>query len=325
MRNLGMKQSEKSIWTSYRNYGLFLIVVLIAPLFIESKYFLNVLVFCAIHTIIVVGYSIFFGYAGQISLGHAAFYGLGAYCSGVLTVKFGFSPWAALGIGVVLTAIVSFVIGLPTLRMKGHYLAMATLGFGIIIQILFIELDFLTEGNSGLVGIPEITLFGIPINTDIRYYYFAWTFSLVVILLSMNLVDSRVGRALRALNNKELGAKAMGVNTEKYKIQIFVLSAVYAAVAGSLYTHYITFLSPEGFGFHFSILILIMVTFGGLGSIWGGVIGAISLTILPELLRAYKDFDIIAYGAILIIFMMFMPKGIVGLLLSIKSKLNTLT
>jgi branched-chain amino acid transport system permease protein len=320
-----MKQDKKSIWAPYRIYGVFLIVVFVAPIFIESKYFLNVLVFCAIHTIIVVGYSIFFGYAGQISLGHAAFYGLGAYCSGVLTVKFGYSPWTALGIGIVLTAIVSFIIGLPTLKLKGHYLAMATLAFAIIIQILFIELDFLTEGNSGLVGIPEIAFFGIPINTDIRYYYFAWTFALVIILFSLNLVDSRVGRALRALNDKELGAKAMGVNTEKYKIQIFVLSAVYASVAGSLYTHYITFLSPEGFGFHFSILILIMVTFGGLGSIWGGVIGAVSLTILPELLRAYKDFDIIAYGVILIIFMMFMPKGIVGLLSSIKAKSNTLT
>ena len=315
-----MKPEKKSIWATYNIYGIFLIAVFIAPNLIESKYFLSVLVFCGIHVIIAVGYSIFFGYAGQISLGHAAFYGVGAYCSGVLTVKFGVTPWAAFGFGILLTGITSFLIGLPTLKLKGHYLAMATLGFGIIIQILFVELDFLTEGNSGLVGIPEISFFGIPINTDFRYYYFVWIFALIIIFLSMNLVDSRVGRALRALNTKEIGAKAMGINTDKYKIQVFVLSAVYASVAGSLYTHYLTFLSPETFGFNFSILVLIMVAFGGIGNIWGGVIGAVSMTILPELLRAYKDYDIIAYGLILIFFMMFMPKGIVGLFSTIKKR-----
>ena len=315
-----MRFSSKSSLGAYRTYAIFLLVVFMLPIFVTSKYFLIVLIFCGIYTIIAVGYSIFFGYAGQISLGHAAFYGLGAYCSGVLTVKFGFTPWPALGVGILLTSFASLVIGIPSLKLKGHYLAMATLGFGIIVQILFIELDSLTEGPSGLVGIPGITFFGIPMNTDLRYYYFVWIFALLIIVLSINLVDSRIGRALRALNMKETAAKAMGVNTDKHKIQVFVLSAIYASLAGSLYTHYITFLSPEGFGFHFSILVLIMVAFGGIGSIWGGVIGAITMTILPELLRAYKDYDIIVYGTILIVCMMFMPKGIAGLLSTIWGK-----
>ena len=272
------------------------------------------MVFSGIHALIVVGFCLLMGYAGQISLGHAAFFGLGAYSSGVLTVKFGFNPWVAFGAGIFITTCVAYIIGIPSLKLKGHYLAMATLGFGIIIQIIFVQWRAMTEGPSGLVDIPGISIGGLELNTDFKYYYFVWAFVAIGIFFSLNIVHSRVGRALKALNKKEIGAEAMGVNTAKYKIQIFVLSAIYASMAGSLYTHYITFLSPEGFTFHFSILILVMAVFGGLTNIWGGVVGAVSLTILPEFLRAYKDYDIIAYGIILIIVMMFMPNGILGVL-----------
>jgi len=253
------------------------------------------------------------GYAGQVSLGHAAFFGLGAYTSGVLTVKFGFNPWVAFVAGIFVTAFIAYIIGVPSLKLKGHYLAMATLGFGSIIQIIFVQWRSLTEGSSGLVDIPGISIGGFKFNTDLKYYYLVWIFAALAILLSLNIVQSRVGRALKALNKKEIGAEAMGVNTAKYKVQIFVLSAIYASAAGSLYTHYITFLSPEGFTFLFSVLILVMAVFGGLTNIWGGVVGAVSLTILPEFLRAYKDYDIIVYGVILVMVMMFMPNGILGL------------
>lgn len=136
-------------------------------------------------------------------------------------------------------------------------------------------------------------------------------------LFALNIVHSRVGRALKALSKKEIGAEAMGINTAKYKIHIFVLSAVYASIAGSLYSHYITFLSPEGFSFHFSVLILAMAVFGGLTNVWGAVVGAMSLTALPEFLRAYRDYDIIVYGIILIVVMMFMPNGVIGILESL--------
>jgi branched-chain amino acid transport system permease protein len=191
---------------------------------------------------------------------------------------------------------------------------MATLGFGIIIQIIFVQWRSLTEGTSGLVDIPGLSIGSFKLNTDFRYYFLVWLLTLVGIFFSLNIVLSQVGRALKALNRKEIAAEAMGVNTSKFKVEIFVISAVYASVAGSLYTHYVTFLSPEGFNFLFSVLILVMAVFGGLNSIWGGVIGAISLTVLPEFLRAYKDFDIIIYGIILILVMMFMPNGILGLL-----------
>ncbi len=304
---------EKREKNQYKYLLFFAVAIFFFPIFVRSKYFLNVMVFSGIHTIVVVGFCLLMGYAGQVSLGHAAFYGLGAYTSGVLTVKFGFNPWVAFVAGIFVTALIAYVIGLPSLKLKGHYLAMATLGFGIIIQIIFVQWRSLTEGPSGLVDIPGISIGGFKFNTDLRYYYLVWVFAALSILFSFNVVQSRVGRALMALNKKEIGAEAMGVNTAKYKVQIFVLSAIYASVAGSLYTHYITFLSPEGFTFLFSVLILVMAVFGGLTNIWGGVVGAISLTILPEFLRAYQDYDIIVYGLILIMVMMFMPNGILGL------------
>lgn len=310
MENLLEKKQKKQ----YRYLLFFSLAIFLLPLLVKSKYVLNMMIFSGIHSLIVVGFCLLMGYAGQISLGHAAFFGLGAYSSGILTVKFGFHPWIAFGAGALVTACIAYIIGIPSLKLKGHYLAMATLGFGIIIQIIFVQWRAMTEGPSGLTDIPGISIWGLELNTDFKYYYLVWAFGILGILFSLNIAYSRVGRALRALNRKEIGAEAMGVNTAKYKIQIFVLSAIYASIAGSLYTHYITFLSPEGFNFHFSILILVMAVFGGLLNIWGGVVGAVSLTILPELLRAYRDYDIVVYGIILILAMMFMPNGILGVL-----------
>jgi branched-chain amino acid transport system permease protein len=309
MKNF-LERREKN---QYKYFLFFAIAIFFFPVFVRSKYFLNVMVFCGIHTIIVVGFCLLMGYAGQVSLGHAAFFGLGAYASGVLTVKFGFNPWVAFGAGIILTACIAYIIGVPSLKLKGHYLSMATLGFGIIIQIIFVQWRSLTEGPSGLVDIPGISIGGFKFDTDFKYYYFVWVFAAVAVLFSLNIVQSRVGRALKALNKKEIGAQAMGVNTAKYKIQIFIISAIFASAAGSLYTHYVTFLSPEGFTFQFSVLIIVMAVFGGLTNIWGGVVGAVSLTILPEFLRVYKDYDIIIYGLILIMVMMFMPNGVLGL------------
>ena len=316
LSNLMKNFLERRQRNQYIYLLLFAIGIFFFPLFVKSKYFLNVMVFSGIHTIIVVGFCLLMGYAGQVSLGHAALFGLGAYSSGVLTVKFGFNPWVAFGAGIFIVACIAWIIGIPSLRLKGHYLAMATLGFGIIIQIILTQWRSLTEGTSGLVDIPGISIGGLKFNTDFKYYYFVWVFAVAAILLSLNIVQSRVGRALKALNKKETGAEAMGVNIEKYKIQIFVISSIYASVAGTLYTHYVNFLSPEGFSFTFSVLILVMAVFGGLTNIWGAVVGALSLTILPEFLRAYKDYDIIIYGVILILVMMFMPNGITGLVQS---------
>ena len=274
-----------------------------------NEYFLTLLVFIGINGMITMGLSLLMGYAGQISLGHAAFFGLGAYSSGVLVTKYSFHPLAAFGGGIFLSALIAFLVGKPTLRLKGHYMAVATLGFGEIIFIVFNELSPLTGGPSGLSGIPPLTFGGVTIEGPL-YLYLVWALVILLLIFSLNVINSRVGRALRAVHGSELAAGAMGVDAPKYKLGVFVLSAVYASIAGSLYAHFITFISPSSFSLMFSILLLMMVVVGGTETIWGALLGAAVLTLLPQYLRVLEDFEVLAYGAILMAVLLFMPKGI---------------
>ena len=286
-------------------------LLLLVPLFIKGGYLLNVLLFVGIHTILAIGLNLLLGFAGQISLGHAAFFGLGAYLSGILTATYGVNPWLAMIIAAVVVGVMAFMIGFPVLKLKGHYLAMATLGLGIIIYIAFNEAVDLTGGPSGLSGIPNLSLGSFIFDSDLKNYYLIWTFTLATMLLSINLAHSRIGRALRAIHDSEVAARVMGVNARLLKVQIFALSAAISAIAGSLYAHTMTFVSPASFGFNFSIELLTMVVIGGLGSIYGSFLGAALLTLLPEILRAFQDYDIVVYGLLLILMTMFMPGGLV--------------
>lgn len=295
-------------------------VILALPLGLGNSYYLNVLVFVGIYSLITIGLSLLMGYTGQISLGHAAFFGLGAYTSGVLSTKFGVSPWLALLAAIFVTGGIAFLIGAPALKLKGHYLAMATLAFGYIVFIVFNQASSLTGGPSGFGQIPRFRLGNFLLRSDVHYYYLVWTLVIVVLLVSLNIIHSRVGRALRSIHEGELTANIMGVNTAKYKIQVFVLSAVYASLAGSLYAHFITFLNPTPFGFHFSIVLVAMVAVGGMASVWGAMIGAALLTILPEYLRAFHDYDILIYGSTLLLIMMFLPQGLFAGILSLIKK-----
>jgi branched-chain amino acid transport system permease protein len=205
----------------------------------------------------------------------------------------------------------AFFVGFPILKLKGHYLAMATLGLGIIIYIVFNEAVDRTGGPSGLSGIPNLSIAGYIFNTDLKNYYLIWTFTLVAMGLSLNLVHSRIGRALRAIHDSEVAARVMGVNARVLKVQIFALSAGLSAIAGSLYAHTMTFIAPASFGFNFSVELVTMVIIGGLASIYGSLLGAALLTVLPEILRAFQDYDIIVYGLLLVLMTMFMPGGLV--------------
>ncbi len=292
----------------------FLGVVLVLPLFFPSRYYLSVMIFSGIHVLLAVGLNLVMGYTGQVSLGHAGFYGLGAYASGALTAKFGVDPWLAMVAALALSVAVGAAVGVPSLKLQGYYLSMATLGFGIILHILFVELLPLTGGPSGLVGIPELSLFGVTLTTDLRYYYLVWLVVGVTLLGAFHLVDSRVGRARRAIQGDETAAALVGINTWAAKVQVFVIAAGIASLAGSLYAHYMTFLSPDSFGFTFSIELIVMVIVGGTGSVWGSVLGAVLLTVLPEFLRVMKDYDVLVYGLVVILVVMFLPRGLAGAL-----------
>ncbi len=290
----------------------FAVFILLVPIFLKGSYFLNVLVFIGINTLLAVALNLLLGYAGQISLGHAAFFGLGAYISGILTTRFPIDPWLALIIAAVCAAALALMIGFPILKLKGHYLAMATLGFGIIIYIFFNETVDWTGGPSGLSGIPNLRLGPLVFDNDRNNYYLVWIVTLGFMLLSINLSQSRIGRALRAISDSEVAARVMGVNARILKVQIFAVSAFVSAIAGGLYAYTVTFISPASFGFNFSVELVTMVIIGGLGSIYGSFLGAAILTVLPEFLRVFRDFDIVIYGLMLILITIFMPKGLIG-------------
>lgn len=274
-----------------------------------NEYFISILVFLGINSILTMGLCLLMGYAGQISLGHAAFYGIGAYSSGILTTQYSFPPVMAFFIGIFFSAVVAYLVGKPTLRLKGHYMAVATLGFGEIFFIIFNELIPWTGGPSGLSGIPLIRFFGKTLE-ETAYLYLVWGFVILILIFSLNMVNSRVGRALRAVHGSELAANAMGVDAARYKVQVFVLSAIYASMAGSLYAHFVTFISPGSFGLMPSIMFLMMVVVGGAGTIWGALLGTAVFTSLPEYLRGLEDYEVLAYGGILMFILLFMPQGI---------------
>jgi branched-chain amino acid transport system permease protein len=277
------------------------------------SHYLDVMIFVGIFSLITMGLSLLMGYAGQVSLGHAAFFGLGAYTSGILCVKLAVSPWLAMMGGALFTGAVAYAVGVPSLKLKGHYLAMATLGFGVIVTIVLNEEVGLTGGPSGLSNIPALKLLDSPIRGELSFYILVWSLVLLVLVFCLNVIHSRVGRALRSLHDSEVAADAMGVETARYKVMIFVLSAVLASLAGSLYGHYVGFLSPGSFDLLLSIKLVMMVVVGGMHSLWGALLGTWLLTFLGnEWLHVFKDFDILVYGAILLFVVMALPEGLVS-------------
>jgi branched-chain amino acid transport system permease protein len=302
----------------FNRWVLFAAAVLFMAALLDNDYYYTLINFVGIHTLLVVGLNLLMGYGGQISLGHAAFFGLGAYTSGILTATYGANPWLALLAGLAVSGGAAFLIGVPALKLRGYYLAMATLGFGIIIYIILNEATALTGGPSGLVGIPALSLAGFPLNTPRRLYLLIWPTVGVILALSANLVDSRTGRALRALHDSEAAAQSLAVDTARLKLRIFVWSALYASLAGSLYAHTLNFIAPASFGFMFSIKLVTMVVLGGMASIWGSLLGAAVLTVLPEILTFFHDYEVVIFGAILMVVMILLPRGLVRGLLDLR-------
>ncbi|MBN2328646.1 MAG: branched-chain amino acid ABC transporter permease [Candidatus Omnitrophica bacterium] len=302
---------------------VFILLFCAFPFLVGVKsYWITVFIFAGIYSLITIGLSLLMGYAGQISLGHAAFFGMGAYTSGLLTTLLNWNPWLALLAALLLTSSAALLIGIPTLRLSGHYLAMATLALGEILVIFFKAEVELTGGPSGFGLIPRLSIFGFVLKRDIEFYFFVWSIVALALVMAMNVIHSRVGRALRSIHGGELAANAMGINTSSYKVQVFVLSAALASLSGSLYAHYVTFVSPTACELKLSVFLVVMVAIGGMHHLWGAIVGTILLTVLPEFLHVFQDFDILAYGLILMIIMIFAPNGLVGALAALIQRLR---
>jgi branched-chain amino acid transport system permease protein len=276
-----------------------------------TAYLLHMAILAGIYIILAVSLNLIVGYAGQVSLGHAAFYGIGAYTSALAALHWQAPyPLAALG-AMLVTGGCGLALGLPTLRLKEDYLAIVTLGFGVIADLVFLNLE-ITGGPDGLTGIPAPSFLGLSFRPPARYLLLVALAVLLVLGFTYRLVKSYHGRALRAIRDHEITAQVMGINTPAYKIMIFTVAAALAGLAGSLYAHYITFINPESFGLHTSILILCMVVLGGMGSIAGSVLGAVVMAALPEMLRQFHDYQDLIYGAMLVGLLILRPEGILG-------------
>ncbi len=281
-----------------------------------SPYKSGVLTFIGIYVILAVSLDLLMGYTGQISVGHAAFFAIGAYVSGILTTKYGVSPVFALLAGIVLSAVVAWGVGRPVLALKEYYLAMATLALNEIVVTLIIGLQGVTGGASGLRDIPPFSIFGLSLENHLHYYYFVWFVVFLVVAASLALVRSPFGRTLVAIHSDETAAKTFGIDCANYKVRIYMFSGILASLAGSLFAHYMRFLAPDDFSVATSINILVMLFLGGVGTIIGPAIGAVFLKVLPEITYAVQDYEILLNGIILIVVLVFMPKGLYGILTS---------
>jgi branched-chain amino acid transport system permease protein len=299
--------------------GLAALLLGLLPFRVQNDYILTIMNLVGLFTMLTVGLSLLMGYAGQISLGQATFFGIGAYTTAIMATRFALSPWLALTLGVLLSAALAYLVGLLIFRLHGHYLAMATLGMNVIVFLILTQEVEWTGGPSGFRGVPDLVLGSFTFTEDIHYYYLIWLFTLVVVGMSLNLVNSRVGRAMRALHASEVAAEAIGIDTNAFKLRVFALSAAFGGLAGGLHATYFGFISPSSFAIAVSIEIVVMAVIGGLASVWGAVFGAAIVLMIEQYLRqavealipnASGEHEIIAFGLILMLIMIFMPEGL---------------
>lgn len=311
-----------AMWKTPRIGGLSLLaaVLLIVPLSFPNPYFYDVAVNALFNAILCIGLNLLIGYGGQISLGHAGFLAIGAYGVAILTTRYQLPPFAAMLASAVAVGATAYLIGRPILKLKGHYLAMATLGVGLIIHILIKTESKWTGGPDG-IHIQPLSVLGIAIVGDTMWYWVAAALLVLVVWLALNLIDSPIGRALRAVRGSEIGAEVVGVDTSRCKVLAFVISAVLASLVGSLIALKNGFITPDIASFFRSVELVVMVVLGGLASTFGAVIGAVLLTALPQMLLVFEDYEALLLGAIMMGTMIFMPKGVLPSLLRVlKSK-----
>jgi branched-chain amino acid transport system permease protein len=297
------------------------VIAALIPFGTTSRYYLTILDQAMLFAIAVLGLYFLLGLTGQLSLAQAAFYGLGAYTAAILATRYHLPLWVTAPAAILVATVFGVLLGIPSLKLSGHYLALTTIGFGIIIQLVFKNWRPVTGGADGIAGIPPTRIFGVSFSHPGLFYYLIFVALLLTGLLAWRISRSRIGRAFRAIRENELSAETSGVDSTVYKVIAFALSAAYGGLAGALYTHWALFIAPETFGFTTSVQMLAMLVIGGSGSIAGTLIGAILLALLPEALRFLHSAYIAVYGAAIMILMVFIPDGIWGGLLLLLRKL----
>jgi branched-chain amino acid transport system permease protein len=288
-----------------------IVITLVFPLFAGTAA-VTVMALGGLFAIVAVGLNLLVGYAGKISFGHNAFMALGAYTTGILTVRYDWPPLAAIIVATVGTGGVAFVIGAPLLRVRGHYLAMITLAFAQVIIIVSTRWTEVTGGLTGIPGVPDFSIFGYAFDTKIKMFYLIWFITIVLFLLSFRIVNSRFGRALRALGAHEAAAASLGVDIVRCRIQIFVLSAVFAALSGSLYAHLLNYVNGTFFDLSVMIQLMAILVVGGIGTLWGPIVGAVLMIWVSQNLGSYAEYSQLIFGLLYGAALLFLPRGAVG-------------
>ena len=289
-----------------------LLALLVLPHLLPGKYLLQLVNLGLISLIVVLGLNFITGYCGQINFGQAAFWGIGAYVTALATMN-GLNFWLALPLAAVATGLCSLVLGVPTLKLRAYYLAMATIAFGEIVQLVLVHWEPVTGGTSGLRGVPGVSVFGHALQGNLQHYYFLLAWCALALALAMRLRASKLGRAMVALRDSEIAAEVAGVDTVRIKMLAFALSSMYAGVAGGLYASTVNYVSPDLFSNAQAVLFFTMLVVGGTGSAVGAVIGTVVLTALPEALRFLKEWYLVLYGVGVILMIVFVPDGIASL------------
>lgn len=291
---------------------IFVVVLAVVPLVINSQYIFHVLIMAGIYVVLAISLNLLLGSTGLFSLGHAAFYGIGAYASALLSIKLQLPFLFTFIFGGVMAALIGGIIAFPALRLKGIFLAIGTMGFNEIVRLLAINLDELTGGPAGLPGISQPVVFGFDISQPRDYYVAMLVFVLLTYCVFHRLLTTRPGRALIAIRDDEIAARSMGIHVTLYKVAAFVISSFFAGLAGSFFAHYMTYISPDNFGLSESFGILAMIALGGIGNLAGSVIGALVLVIIPEAFRFLQDYRQFIYGLTIITTMLVLPQGVAG-------------
>lgn len=289
------------------------ILLLGLPWVVTNKYYIHILISVGLYSILALSLNLVTGYAGQLSFCHVAFYGIGAYTGGLLMLRLGVSFWLAILAGALMAAFFGLILGLPTLRLRGDYLAIVTLGFGEIVRLVLINSTELTRGPLGLPGIPSPNLFGYQFSGRVPYYYLILAFLLLTLFLMRRITNSGIGLSMLAVKHDEIAAESIGIAPIKYKLLAFVLSAAFAGAVGVFYASYVSFISPDTFVYTDSVTILAMVVLGGMASLPGAVLGALVLSAVPEILRAINDYRMVLYGLLMVLMMIYRPQGFWGM------------
>ncbi len=293
---------------------LLLVILCVLPVILPTQYAMHVANLSLIYAIMSLSLNLLTGCTGLFSVGHVAFYGIGAYTSALLTTKLGIPVWIGFIAAGCVAALCSLILGLPSIRLKGLFLAVSTLAFGEITYQVLLNWRNVTNGSSGVIAIPSPAIGGFAFDTYQKFYYLILLTLIVAVILSKNLIHSRAGRALLSIRESESASAAMGVNTTKYKIMVFMCSSFFAGLAGALYAHEVHYISPDSFKAAESTSVLAMMVVGGIGHIPGSILGGVVLTVIPELLRSFGDIRLVLYGAAIVIIVVFAPSGIGGLL-----------